>query len=85
MNGGEAIQMMKRASAEIRSLRARIAQLEPRAEAWESVTAILRLLPQPSRGMGEDVAWLLDRRIRELEAVVDAEQAASKAPAEGPA
>jgi hypothetical protein len=62
----EAIDMMNRCKAEIMSLRAIINQLRPKAEAYDSINAILRLLPQPSMGAGEDLIWTLDKRIREL-------------------
>lgn len=66
INNQEAIQMMGRCKEEIRSLRAQIDRLKPKADAYDSVAAVLRLLPQPSQGMGEDLVWTLDKRIREL-------------------
>lgn len=66
INNKEAIDMMVRCKEEIRSLRATIDRLKPKADAYDSVATILRLLPQPSVGMGEDVVWTLDKRIREL-------------------
>jgi hypothetical protein len=62
----EFLQMASRCRNEIKDLRARIAYLEPKAEAYDSLTAVLRLLPQPSRGMSEDLVWRLDKRISEL-------------------
>lgn len=67
MTNAEAIQMMERCKAEIISLRAVIARLEPKADAYDNLAAIVRLLPQRSVGMGEDLAWVLDKRIRELQ------------------
>lgn len=66
MNDQEATQMMKRASGEIKSLRAQIATLAPKADAYDSLRAIIGLLPQRSQGYGEDVAWMLDKRIDEI-------------------
>lgn len=66
MNEQEAIEMMKRASAEIKALRRRIEALEPKADAYDNIAAVLRLLPRPSVGMSEDLAWRLDRRVEEL-------------------
>jgi hypothetical protein len=63
----EAIQMMNRCKAEILSLRSVIARLQPKADAYDNLAAIVRLLPQPSVGMGEDLVWALDQRIRELQ------------------
>ena len=63
----EAIQMMNRCKEEILSLRAHIGRLQPKADAYDNIAAVLRLLPQPGICMGEDVVWVLDRRIRELQ------------------
>lgn len=62
----EAIDMMLRCKNEILGMRATIDRLKPKADAYDNLAAVLRLLPQPSIGMGEDVVWTLDRRIREL-------------------
>jgi hypothetical protein len=66
MSDSEALQMMRRASDEIKGQRATIAKLQPKAEAYDAICAILGLLPGPSRGYTEDVAFLLDRRIEEI-------------------
>jgi hypothetical protein len=63
----EAIQMMNRCKAEILSLRACIDRLQPKADAYDNLATVLRLLPQRSVGMGEDLVWTLDKRIRELQ------------------
>jgi hypothetical protein len=67
MSNVEAIQMMERCKHEIRDLRAVIDRLRPKAEAYDNLASVLRLLPQPSVGMGEDMVWVLDKRIRELQ------------------
>lgn len=69
----EAIQMMERCKEEIRSLRAQIDRLKPKADAYDNIAIVLRLLPQQSIGMGEDLVWTLDKRIRELQPVVKAD------------
>jgi hypothetical protein len=67
MTEREAIEMMARCSAEIKGLRADIERLRPKAEAYDNLAIVLNgLVPQPSRGMGEDLAWTLDKRIREV-------------------
>lgn len=66
MSNKEAIDMMLRCKEEIRSLRIAIDRLKPKADAYDNLAAILRLLPQQSVGMGEDMVWILDKRIREL-------------------
>lgn len=62
----EAIEMMNRCKSEIVGLRATIDRLRPKAEAYDNLAIVLHLLPQQSVGMGEDMVWLLDKRIREL-------------------
>ena len=62
----EAIEMMNRCKHEIMGLRATIDRLQPKADAYDNLASVLRLLPQPSRGMGEDVVWTLNKRIEEL-------------------
>lgn len=67
ITNAEAIQMMNRCKHEILELRATIERLKPKADAYDNLASVLRLLPQPSIGMSEDVVWVLDKRIRELE------------------
>lgn len=64
----EAIKMMARCKEEIQNLRGQIARLQPKADAYDNIAIVLRLLPQQSVGMGEDLTWVLDKRICELEA-----------------
>ncbi len=66
ITNAEAIQMMGRCKQEIAMLRAEIGRLKPKADAYDNLAAVLRLLPQPSQGAGEDLVWTLDKRIREL-------------------
>ena len=66
MENKEAIEMMNRCKNEIISLKATIDRLKPKADAYDNLATLLRLLPQPSVGMGEDLVWVLDKRIREL-------------------
>ena len=63
----EAIEMMNRCKDEILTLRARIDRLQPKADAYDNLAIVLHLLPQASQGMGENIVWILDKRIRELE------------------
>lgn len=67
MQGKEAIDMMQRCKHEIISLRQEIGRLRPKAEAYDSIAQVLALLPQRSVGMSEDMVWMLDKRIREVE------------------
>lgn len=66
ITNSEAIEMMSRCKHEIMGLKAVINRLQPKADAYDNLASVLRLLPQPSVGMGEDVVWVLDKRIREL-------------------
>ena len=66
ITNAEAIEMMNRCKSEIINLRAEIGRLTPKAHAYDNISSILRLLPQPSQGMSQDLVWVLDRRIREL-------------------
>lgn len=71
----EAIDTMLRCKNEIVGLRATIDRLKPKADAYDNLAIVLRLLPQQSVGMGEDVVWTLDRRIRELTPPDEAQRA----------
>ncbi len=62
----EAIEMMERCKNEVLGLRAQIESLAPKAHAYDNICAILRLLPQPSQGYGEDLVWIINKRIKEL-------------------
>lgn len=66
MHTNEAIEMMNRCKHEIVDLRAQIATLKPKADAYDNLGIVLRLLPQPSQGYGEDMVWRLEKRIGEL-------------------
>lgn len=68
MDDKEAIDMMRRCVADIKQLRAERDLFAPAAEAYGVIRDVVRMLPQPSRGYGEDVLWTLEKRIRELEA-----------------
>lgn len=63
----EQLQMLKRTSEEIRSLRRRIDELTPKANAYDNLSALIGMFPQRSIGMGEDLAWLIDRRASEIQ------------------
>jgi len=62
----EALQMMARCKDEIQTLRAQIERLKPKADAYDNLAIVLNLLPRQSVGMGEDLVWVLDKRMREL-------------------
>jgi hypothetical protein len=62
----EFIHVARRASDEIKALRAQIALLTPKAQAYDGMMTILGLVPPLSRPMGVDFAYSLDRRIEAL-------------------
>jgi hypothetical protein len=76
MSDKEAIEMMNRCKHEIMNLKATIDRLKPKADAYDNLATLLRLLPQPGVAMGEDMVWVLDKRIRELSAKPAAVEAA---------
>lgn len=63
---GNVASMANRAASEIESQRAKIAELAPKAEAYDLIRTILGLLPRTQQGYGEDVAYMLRRRADEL-------------------
>lgn len=66
-NKQEFIEMALRARDEIKSLRDQIAYLQPKAEAYEYLTTVLRLVPdRRQQTMGEDLARMLNNRVAEL-------------------
>jgi hypothetical protein len=69
MTNAEFVQILNRCKREILHLRAAIAHLEPKADAYDNLACVLRLMAQPSSiGMlGEDVVRFLDERVNELE------------------
>lgn len=67
METKEALEMMNRCKQEIVNLRATISRLEPKADAYDNLAIVLGLLPRQSVGMGEDLVWVLDKRMRELQ------------------
>ncbi|RJO72827.1 MAG: hypothetical protein C4523_02330 [Myxococcales bacterium] len=67
----EAIEMMNRCKQEIIGMRATIDRLKPKADAYDNLVVVLGLLPRPSIGMGEDLVWIIDKRIRELTSTKD--------------
>ena len=67
MDDREAKEMMQRCVNEFEAMRGEISRLRPQAEAYQAITQILSLLPQKSQGYGEDIVWILKKRITEVE------------------
>ncbi len=69
MHNKEALEMMYRCKDEFESLRRHIAQLEPKAVAFDLINKVMSYVPdRNSQGYGEDIVWVLKRRINEIEA-----------------
>lgn len=66
MPNTEAVEMMVHCKEEILHQRRIIAELRPKAEAYDLITKILALLPGKGIGMGEDLVWRLEKRIEAL-------------------
>jgi cystathionine beta-lyase/cystathionine gamma-synthase len=67
---------------EIVTLRRRVAELEPKAHAYETISQIARLTVTPAAGFispgsamlfGEDAAWRIKQLVEQIEAERDAE------------
>lgn len=68
MDDREAIQMMQRCVHELRDMRRMNKELAPAAEAFNVIRKIVHVALPESRGASEDLVWVLEKRIRELEA-----------------
>lgn len=62
----EFLNMARRSIDEIKTLRAQVQLLAPKAQAFDCIAVILGGLVQPPSVMGEDLAALLDRRVQYL-------------------
>lgn len=67
MTDKDTAEMIQRCIEEITGLQNRLAALAPRADAYEAITKILNLLPQPSQGYGVDIVWQLRKELAELQ------------------
>ena len=64
----EMMEMARRAASEISDLRRTIERLKPKADAYDKLSIVLGMMPQPSRDYGEDLAGRLYKRAEELAA-----------------
>lgn len=67
MEDKEALNMMRRCLSDIEQLRAERDRLAPLAEAYAVLRDVVRMVPKPSQGYGEDIAWVLKDRIQKIE------------------
>lgn len=63
----EFIDMMNRCKSEISQQRRFIADIRPRAEAYDLLTKVIGLIPGRGEACGEDLVWRLEQRIKKLE------------------
>lgn len=68
MKDRDVVDMIDNTIAEITMLRAEIARLAPKADAYDTITSILGLMPKPSQGHGVDIVWRLKKQADELRA-----------------
>lgn len=78
MSDNEQVEMLRRASNEIKHLRSQIDRLAPKADAYDKLSQVLGFFPQRGGGMGEDVAWMLDRRAADIESRIAGAKAAKR-------
>ncbi|SKB32635.1 hypothetical protein [Sphingopyxis flava] len=78
MDRHEMISLLQQAHNEIMSLRHEIAELAPKAHAYDTIAAVTRMKPAPEQGYTVDLAWRLAKAVEEL----DAEREAERVPAE---
>lgn len=62
----EFIETAELSAAEIRALRAQVAELAPKAKAYDALVTVLGFVPRQSQGYGVDLAFQLERRVDEL-------------------
>jgi len=67
----EMVSLLDRAAGELEGLRRANGELAPKADAYDTVRQILRLLPQPAQGYGEDLVWRFRNRAAALRAEFD--------------
>jgi hypothetical protein len=67
MDDKEAIQMMQRCAHDIRDLRRQVDALATKAEAYEALRDVIRMFPKQSQCYSEDIVWILEKKIKELQ------------------
>lgn len=78
MSRPELLHLLRVAHDEIVVLRRKVAELEPRARAYDNIDRIVGMIPYPSQGYGEDVAWRIKTVVERIEAERDAERQSEK-------
>lgn len=67
MTDNDIIDMANRCIEEITALRAQVAALAPKADAYDTLRSVVRLATPPDpRCMSEDIVWRLKRQIDSL-------------------
>lgn len=74
MDRPETVRLLRQAHDEIVTLRRRVADLEPRAHAYDTIAIQSRLTVKPEGGYASiDIAWELKKAVEDLEAERKAE------------
>lgn len=75
MDRPETISLLRQAHDEVVMLRRRVAELEPKAHAYDTIAIIARhTTPNESQGYSVDVAWRLKEAVDKLVAEREAEK-----------
>lgn len=68
MTPTDQVLLLRQASMEMKQLRAQISQLQPKAQAYDNLSAVIAAMrPRELMGRGEDLAWMLDQVANEIE------------------
>jgi len=70
----ETLSLLRMAHDEVLTLRRQVADLAPKAHAYDTLAAFARLKDEPSQGYGVDVAWRLKEVVEKLVAEREAER-----------
>lgn len=74
MDRPEMISLLQQSHNEIVGLRREIAELAPKAHAYDTIAAVTRMKPAPEQGYTVDLAWRLAKAVEELHAEREAER-----------
>lgn len=74
MDRPETIRLLRMSHDEIITLRRQVAELSPKAHAYDTLAKVIRLKSEPEQGYGIDIAWELSNAVETLVAERDAEK-----------
>ena len=83
MDRPEMLNHLRLAHDEIVTLRRQVAELAPKAHAYDTLAILARQsVHEPPQGYSEDVAWRLRKAVEQLEAEREAERGQTQEPVE---